>query len=408
MEEDKIEIIDDNNNISNKVEESSTSLNMNDIQIIDDAKTIEKKEENKKVKIREKEKEKVTSNVYENKEVNIVETAVTKGASGSVVIGSVEGENVVANNSAMPSPIDITIKKKVDNKNKVKKVKVLTKKEKILGILLRVFVVLVMGAGIYAGYYFGYKTNPSIFEVKTIYLELGDEVPSSVSFYLNKALEVDDMVYTVDLSEVSKDTVGTYPYSVSHGSSKKTGQIIIRDTKAPELIIKEADKLVFMKDSKIEKEDIVESCNDISNCTYVLDSQIYTEDAGEKNVKIIARDEEGNEVVKEVTIKVIDISKTIVCTSAITKQEDKTIEQIDTLNFDKNDYLVKKVSVTRYTYTDNYKEYFDLYTEKLKDEDYTFDRAALSYDKIRKDDDNNLTAFNDLVKYYVEKGYTCK
>ena len=407
MDEDKIEIIDDTNNDSNKVEDNSTSLPVNEPVVLEETKKNDKKE-NKKIKIKEQEKEKITSNVSENKEIKIVETAVTKGAKGSQVIGTIEGDNVVANNNAMPAPIDITIKKKVDNKNKVKKVKVVTKKEKILGIIIRIFVVLIMGGAIYAGYYFGYKTNPNIFEVKTIYLELGQEVPSSVSYYLNKALEVDDMVYTVDLSEVAADTVGTYPYSVTHGNAKKTGQIIIRDTTPPEVTIKEEKKLVFMKDAKIEKEDIVESCNDLSNCTYILENQIYTEDAGEKTVKIIARDEQGNEVTKEVTVKVLDIAKTIICTSAESRLNNRNQTNVETLSFDKNDYLVKKVSVVRYTYFDDYAEYFQLYKDYINNEEYTFDRANLSYDKLREEDDTNLTSFNDLVRYYVEKGYTCK
>lgn len=344
-----------------------------------------------------------------NNEVNIYETATLQGQANSAVIGNIEGENSVANNNAMPENIDITIKQKEDVKNNNKKVKVVSKKDKIITTVITIFVILVLiGAG-YSAYYFGYLNNPNIYKVKTIYLELGDELPATVSYYVESPLQIDDMQYSVDTSQVAYDIIGTYSYSVSHNGVTKTGQVIVRDTTVPKLVIKNEEDLIFMKDATITKEDIVESCEDISNCTYKLENEIATDTAGEKEVKVIAVDEQNNETSANAKVTIVDIQRTITCETSLQENEDKTYSTSTsvTLNFDSNDELVQAVGGTKYVYSD-YSAYFNILNENKENKDYTFEKATFSYILKGNVDTNNLTSFNDLLKYFSDNGYTCK
>ena len=365
--------------------------------------------ENKTVETKTPEENKpVPTNTVEQEPVTIVETAITRGASGSQVIGKINGESVEATNVPLPEPIDITVKQKVETKSKLKKVKVVSKREKMVSILVSIFVIVILAGAGFSAYYFGYKTNPNIYTLKTIYLELGEQLPNTVSYYIENAVDLDDMEYDLDLSNVAQSIVGTYNYTVKHKKVSKVGQIIVRDTIAPELTIKNEETLVFQKNSKVNKDNIVEECKDLSNCTYKTEFDINTENPGEKEINIIAVDDHGNETKKTVTIKIIDIQKTLICISKDNESVDKKYKsnQVYTLNFDSNDYLVKYSGVIRYTYSD-YESYFAKYQE-LKDEDeYIFNRMNFTYTEPTDVDTNNYTKQNDLVKYYVDSGFTC-
>ena len=435
MEDNNIEIIDDNNEVkvdnnqstSVVVSDNKSEVTMGQTQVIEtvlDKKQLKKQEKQKKLeekkrkKLEKKNKGKNidinqqntnTSNVEEASEITIVETAITKGASGSQVIGNIEGESIYPTNVPLPEPIDITVKQKLNNKSKVQKVKIVSKKEKIFSVLISIFVILGFLGGGFAIYYFGYKTNPSLYTLKTIYLELGEHLPSTVSYYIENSNQYDDMEYNLDISNVAQNIIGTYTYTVSHKNVKKSAQVIVRDTLPPTLTIKDEKNLVFQKNSKVSKENIVSLCEDLSNCTYKTEYDISTESPGEKEITVIARDDVGNETRKQVTINIIDVQKILVCTSPDVESPDKKFKynNVYTLSFDGNDYLVKQSGVIQYTYSD-YAAYFDKLNELQSDSKYIFNRTNFSYTEPGEVKTNNLTKFNDLVSYYNENGFTCK
>ena len=433
MKDDTIEIINDSNEVKvddNKsadvvVSETNESMEPQVLETKVDKKQLKKeekqrkKEEKLRKKLEKKNKgknvenaainEQTKSNAEESAQVTIVETAITKGSAGSQVIGKINGESIVATNVALPEPIDITVKQKVDTKNNNKKVKVVSKKEKIMSILISIFVIIVFAGAGFVAYYFGYKTNPSIYELKNVYLELGEQLPSTVSYYIESSNQFDDMEYVLDLSNVAQNIVGSYTYSISHKNVTKSAQVIVRDTKSPSLTIRDSKDLVFQKNAKVSKDDIVLLCDDLSNCTYKTEYEIDTETPGEKDVTIIARDDAGNETKEVVKIKVIDIQKTLVCTSSDVDSIDKTFKKntIYTLNFDGNDYLVKQRGIIQYTYSD-YAAYFEKFAELQNDDRYTFNRMNFTYSELTDVVTNNLTNLNDLVKFYNDMGYTCK
>ena len=240
-------------------------------------------------------------------------------------------------------------------------------------------------------------------------MELGERLPSTVSYYIENPNNYDDMEYDLDLSHVAQNIVGTYTYNVTHKGVVKSAQVIVRDTIPPEITLKDSDVLVFQKNSKINKDNLVEQCTDISNCTYKTEYDINTETPGEKEITIIATDDAGNESKKTVTIKIIDIQKTLICTSNEIESIDKkyTFKNIYTLNFDGNDYLVKYNGVLQYTYTD-YAAYFEKLNELQNEEGFIFNRMNFTYTEPTEVKTNNYTKMNDLIMYYVENGFTCK
>ena len=218
------------------------------------------------------------------------------------------------------------------------------------------------------------------------------------------------MEYSVNVSSVSHDIVGTYEYTVTHGNVTKKGQIIIKDTKAPVLTLKSADKLIFMKGDKITKDKLVEKCEDISNCEYKLENEIDTSSPGEKTVNVIATDEKKNQQSYPVTVKVVDIQRTISCESTPIPSEDAayTTTTLIELNFDKNDELVLTRKYKNSVYTD-YSAYFRDFNKYGEDETYIFDKASFTCKVEDKTQDIiNVTSFDDVTKYYADKGYTCR
>ncbi len=352
----------------------------------------------------------ITSNVADANSINIVETSTIKGASGSSVIGSIDNGVAQANSNPLPQNIDLSKPQAEDKNTKTKKVKVMSKKDKVISVLVTIFVILVLGASGYSAYYFGYATNPSLYEVKTITLELGDTLPSTVSYYIDSPLPLDDMEYSVDTSQVAYDIVGTYKYSVKHKNVTKTGQVIVKDTKAPELTFKDTAKLVFLVGDKITKDNLVEKCIDISKCEYKLEAEIDTSSAGEKTVNVIATDEKENQKTYTTTVKVYDIQRVVSCESTPILSENGayTTSSLVELNFDGNDQLVLSKKYKKSTYTD-YAAYFDVLDNYRNDETYKFDNISFTY-KVVDDSEEiiNVTAFNDVIKYYSDNGYTCK
>ena len=341
-----------------------------------------------------------------NNNIEIKKTATIKSESGTSVIGEISGDTITATNNPLPDKIDINSKPKVVNKETNKKVKVMTKREKIMSVLAYILVIFVIIGGGIAIYYFGFLNNPSNFNVKNLSFELGSELPTGVSNYITSSNKIDGMEYSLDISGVGKEA-GSYNYSVTHKGVTKKGTITISDTKAPVVTLN--DNLNFTKGATITKDDIVKSCVDPSNCTYDLEKSIDTSTSGTVNVNIIAKDDVGNTVTTNAQITIIDISKTIVCLSASEKSSDDSYSTVieDTINFDSNDKVVSSSSKKIVTYID-LNQFFTLYNAEKDNNEYSFDKVKFSYSAKNDIDLSNLNNYNDVTASYNEKGYTCK
>lgn len=403
-----IDIEIDNDSTENNEQNVSTEVQSDNTQS-DNVDMPKKKNEENIVEINDDEV-KITSNVYDNQTIDIKENEVLKGESGSQVIGKVDGVSITPTNKPLPKQIDITVKQKVEKKTNQKRVKVVTKKERIISFFVTLFVILIIGASGYAVYYYGYQNNPSIYKVKNVSFELGSELPQSASYYVTSPLKVDDMEYTLDISQVA-DGIGNYPYSVKHKNVVKSGIITIQDTTKPELKIKE--NLIFNKDDKIDVDQLVDGCSDLSGCDYKLAFDINTDSAGEKEVIVTASDSQNNQTEEKFTITVVDIQKSIVCTSKKIQSDDSKYNVYNeyTLNFDGNDYLVSSSGARVFKYLEaGYDDYFTIYYQKQGEQhsEYTFNKESFSYSLKVDVDTKNLTNRNSLIDYFVEDGYSCK
>ena len=351
----------------------------------------------------------ITSNVDESNTINIVETSTIKGAAGSAIIGSITNEGVVPNNNPLPQSIDLGEEVVHDKKNKIKKIKVKSKKEKIISFFSTIFTIAVLGIAGYCGYYFGYQNNPNLYNVKTINLELGDTLPNTVSFYVTSPLPLDDMEYSVDTSQVANDITGSYSYYVTHKNVTKIGQIIVKDTKAPVVTFKDAKYLIFAKGYKLTKDDLVESCEDISNCEVRMESGLDTTLAGEKEVSVTAVDDKDNKKTYSVKIKVVDIKRTINCVgvSSLSADQAYSTQDVYELNFDGNDELVLTRKYKKNVYFD-YGLYYKAKRENKDKEEYQFDSNTFT-EKIEEEYKGtiNVTSLGDVINYYSNNSYTC-
>src|SRR5574344_2558390 len=130
--------------------------------------------------------------------VEIKETATIKSEVGTSVIGKINGEKIVPTNNPLPDKIDITIKQTVNRKTNNKKIKIITKREKIMNIISFIIVLLVLVGGGFSLYYFGYLNNPSNFKTKNLSFEVGSTLPNSASYYITSPINIDDMEYNID------------------------------------------------------------------------------------------------------------------------------------------------------------------------------------------------------------------
>lgn len=341
-----------------------------------------------------------------NKDVEIKQTATIKSEVGTSVLGQINGDTITATNNPIPDKLDINSKPQNETKTNTKKVKVSTKREKIMGILALILVLFVIVGGGIAVYYFGFLNNPSNFNVKNLSFELGSELPTGVTTYITSSNKIDGMEYSLNISKVDSK-IGLYSYSVTHKGVTKSGTITIKDSQAPVVTLK--DDLSFSKGSTITKDDIVSTCVDLSNCTYDLEKNVDSSTSGTINVNVIAKDDAGNSVTTTAKVTIVDIAKTLVCKSNPELASDGTYNTVieDTINFDSTDKLVSSSSKKIVSYID-LNQFFTLYNAEKDNSEYSFDKVKFNYSTKNDIDLNDLSNYNDISASYTTKGYTCK
>ena len=343
--------------------------------------------------------------------VAIKQTSTLKNEAGTMVIGEVGNDGVKAINNSLPTSIDISNdelpSQKEDRREKRRRIKIQTKRDKRRTLISIILFIVVLLAGGGSAYYFLYIDNDNLFEAKNVTFELDQELPKSATYYVDSKKKINDMEYEIDLSSVSK-AVGTYSYIVKHNKITKTGLVTIKDTKGPVITLKE--KLKFSKDSDIRKEDIVESCVDQSNCTYDLEDKIDSSNVGNQDIVITAKDNVGNETKTNATIEIFEVAKTVVCINEDKESSDKKYKEHseDTIYFDNYNNLIYVQGKKVVTYND-FMEYFDLQNKEKDNSDYVFDGANFAYSTFNKslyDKDTGL--YDEVMNVYKDKGYTCK
>ena len=176
-------------------------------------------------------------------------------------------------------------------------------------IIFKYILVILFVFGLIIGGYIYFHSN-NILRLKRVTVELGDKLPEDLEVYVkNKIQNIND--YKLSLLKVpvnnegNTDEVGEFKYSVKYGSQKKNGKIIVKDTKAPVVEVKE---LTIGVNEKFMLDDFVTSCEDLSlPCKVTLktnsDEKLFGK-IGTYEIELRIRDMYGNSVIKKVKLNV--------------------------------------------------------------------------------------------------------
>lgn len=196
----------------------------------------------------------------------------------------------------------------------------LSMKKRVIIIIVAVLLVIGIG-GVCAG--FAWK-DYNRYEVKKgkIIIELGEGISGNPADYIEageKALEETRL----DTSKVDNMTVGTYTIYATWKKHIAYIKVVVKDTVAPEITLKDTKDFRVMVGQEVKATDLVTGVIDLAGIKSVSfesnqielisDSEnpldkigLKFDIAGEQTVKFIAEDNNGNQTVKEVTVKVIE------------------------------------------------------------------------------------------------------
>lgn len=291
-------------------------------------------------------------------------------------------------------------------------------------LIIAIVLISLIGAGIYfilnlAG---NKKTSGSITPKEELVMELGKELSDNVNDYA-KIQGFDISSCKIDVSEVDTNQIGSYQYQITCGSTTRSGEVIIKDTSAPNIVVKE---LKVLPGVKITLDDFVVSCSDVSNCSYELEDSSINLDTlvaseGEHKLNLVVSDDYDNQKIVELTL-IVNLNapvKNMYCTKATTPDEELhanvdvtysyginnldelvTSEKKSEYIFDvEEDYLNAK---SKYETNENQKvsfddqEYIITITETLEDLPTEFNVSSVPTD------------YMDFKQFQSEQGFTCK
>ena len=238
----------------------------------------------------------------------------TLKSDGAVVIGNIEADGIkMIENATFPKEIDIAKRKKEQQeslkikKNPNKKKKVLSDEgKKAQNITTIIVLVVIAFLGAFAYFFINRKTDED-FVPKIVTIELGNPLPLHAKDYVKPGVgKVDDLLYTINTSEVRVDEVGDYEFTVYHSGTTKRGTVSIVDTTPPKVETKE---LHIVEGSTYTPESFITKCLDLSGCEYSFKednlanftkSGLYNKD--NNNLIIIVKDPFDNKIEVGVTL----------------------------------------------------------------------------------------------------------
>ncbi len=339
---------------------------------------------------------------------------------GAVLLGTINSEGVtnVNNEAVMPEQIDIeqrkieAQKRKSIGKKKKKKTSITAQKIQNSTALAALIIIIAL-AGF--GYYiFNHKTAED-FEPINLTIELGDKLPIRTSAYVTPGIgkDVDELKYALDLSQVNESVPGTYEFTVTYNKIEKKGRIVIQDTTAPKLEVRE---LIIPDGSSYSAASFVESCSDPSGCNYSFqDSATTTKytSPGSYVVYIVASDAFNNRTTKQASL-IIEIEGNLrTYRKEVMYDNSLGYEVLETydLRFLKNQrdsILINGTHVIEHKYQDKNKYEKDQQTF-AGEVNYTFDNANM---KIIFTETNlsfvgsNYSKLSDIENYLTREGFS--
>ena len=171
-------------------------------------------------------------------------------------------------------------------------------------LTLTIVVVILIGIGLFL-------YNKYMFNIKgEVIYEVGDKISYDVSKYVKNTVTDKDK-YKLTLDEHMKlenDVIvkaGEYDFTLKYNNTSKKGKIIVKDTKVPEVEVKD---LTVGLDEEFEPSEFITVCKEYSKpceASYKnsSDNEIYKKE-GKHKVTIVIKDAYNNETTKTVNLEV--------------------------------------------------------------------------------------------------------
>ena len=141
-----------------------------------------------------------------------------------------------------------------------------------------------------------------------VHIEVGEKLPKDIDFFVENKV-VDDSDYKLYINNIPVDSegkvneVGVFEYKVKYKNITKTGNLVVEDTKVPEVEVKD---LTIGVGEDYDISDFIVECFDYSkpcNVTYKNDKDENVQNkAGVYEFDIVITDTEGNKVTKSVRL----------------------------------------------------------------------------------------------------------
>ncbi len=344
--------------------------------------------------------------VAKSEEIFIKSTDEMNKTDGVITIATIDNETITPTNNPLPFPIDVADRhqkylqsQKQKEKTKQKKVRQ-SKKSSTITSIIAIVVIAIIG-GTY--YYFKKQSTIDILPLKTLTIELGSEVPTTVSSYVDKE-SIDEMAYNVDYSAINPNVVGEYTFKVTYQNVTKEGKAIVTDTTSPEVEVKD---VIIELGQEFSPNDFITSCNDFSNCYYQFESDntlVNNQIVGEYDIFILITDEYNNPTRKKAKLTVIDQLTTLSCATEYQEKDYQFIEHFE-VSFSADSYI-KHRRYNEFIFSD--KEIYNSYKERfLNQGNYIFnDEANIFTSDIMYTPVQGYT-INDYQEDFTSRGYTC-
>ncbi|MBO4245827.1 MAG: hypothetical protein J5892_03725 [Bacilli bacterium] len=299
------------------------------------------------------------------------------------------------------------------------------KKVSITSIIILIILIAGLGGAVYYSIFYKDVFNLNLLgspeeplAAKEVTIELGSEIPSDITVYMNRSLSATQ--YKLTNNKINNNVVGDYSFQVVYNKETYSGIAHVVDTTAPTI---ETKNVTAQSVDALTADDFVDVCSDLSSCTVdfaeSFDITTITEE-GTYDVALIAKDSYENsiQVTAKLTISATaEVANKLVCTK--TKAPDATdtfssCEVIYTLSFDDTNSLASASIRKIYTFDDEEKltEYANTKgtgSSNTTDLTYTINnsvsQANLSTDSSTKSIPTDKT---EATTTLTKSGFTCK
>ena len=166
-------------------------------------------------------------------------------------------------------------------------------------VIIVIVVLLILGIGGGVFFFLNQSANKVVVTTSNGYVELGDVsfIPTNITSYVtNKIINVTGKEYrtkcTVSSPSLDVNKVGSYQYSVTCQGKTTQGQLVVKDSKAPTVVVK---TVYALPGSKVEAKDFVIEAKDLSGDPSIsLENDIDTSKLGSQDIVLIASDSYDN------------------------------------------------------------------------------------------------------------------